>query len=112
MEFTPEQFKKLFPHLAREMGREGTVRISGSRTDEGEAEKAAMGEGFFPSAVDFLRRCDTEREAEEIIDYLEKRGEITHEYAEALRKQLKEKGVRSFGSKKEPGYYFEHFGFP
>jgi len=103
VEFDPEKFRKLFPHLAEELGGKGTIRISGVRTEREEAEKAA---GFQPSAVDFLRRCDTAEEAEEILSFLEKRGEITREYAEQLRKQLREKGVRSFGSKKEPGYYF------
>ncbi|MCQ8898585.1 MAG: DUF2095 domain-containing protein [Hadesarchaea archaeon] len=107
MEFTPEKFRKLFPHLAEELGGEGTVRISGVRSEREEAERAA---DFQPSAVDFLRRCDTEEEAEEILSYLERRGEITHEYAERLRRQLKERGLRSFGSKKEPGYYFRNRG--
>jgi hypothetical protein len=108
VELTPEKFRKLFPHLAEELGGEGTVRISGVRSERGEAERAA--EDFSPSAVDFLRRCETEREAEEILSFLEGRGEITREYAERLRRQLREKGLRSFGSKKEPGYYFRNPG--
>jgi hypothetical protein len=105
VEFTPEKFRKLFPHLAEELGGEGTVRISGVRSEREEAERAA---GFLPSAVDFLRRCETEREAEEILSFLEGRGEITREYAERLRRQLRKEGLRSFGSKKEPGYYFRN----
>jgi hypothetical protein len=46
-----------------------------------------------------------------IIAYLEKREELTEEYATKLRKQLKRKGVRSFGSKKEERYYFKKGGF-
>ena len=56
---------------------------------------------FNPCAVDFIRRCDTEVQAEEIIAYLQKKGEITQEYAEELRCKLKREGVRSFGSKKK-----------
>jgi hypothetical protein len=41
---------------------------------------------------------------------LEKRGELTKEHAEKLRKQLKKEGVRSFGSKKEENYYFKQGG--
>jgi len=33
------------------------------------------------------------------------------EYARKIRKQLKEKGVRSFGSKKEDDYYLKQDGF-
>jgi hypothetical protein len=61
-----------------------------------------------PDVIDFIRRCDTEEQAEEIIAYMEKRGEIEKQYAERLRKQLKDKGVRSFGLKKEENYYLKH----
>jgi hypothetical protein len=49
-----------------------------------------------------------EARAEEIIAYMEKRGEISNEYAQKLRAQLKRKGVRSFGPKKEENYYPEN----
>ncbi|HEX9261039.1 MAG TPA: DUF2095 family protein, partial [Candidatus Bathyarchaeia archaeon] len=61
-------------------------------------------------AVDFIRRCDTEAQAQEIIAYLQKKGEITIEYADELRCQLKRDGVRSFGPKKEENYYFKEGG--
>jgi hypothetical protein len=41
---------------------------------------------------------------------LERRGELTWDYAEQLRRQLKKQGVRSFGSKKEDYYYFKQGG--
>jgi hypothetical protein len=96
-----------------------------------EAEEAAMGEEceefteeeftsctetpdklrhFNPQAVDFIRRCDTEAQAEEIIAYLQKRGEITKQYAQELLCQLKRDGVRSFGPKKEENHYFREGG--
>lgn len=65
---------------------------------------------FNPQAVDFLRRCDTEAQAEEIITYLEKKGEITREYACELRAQMKKDGVRCFGPKKEENHYFKEAG--
>ncbi len=65
---------------------------------------------FNPQAVDFLRRCDTQVQAEEIISYLQKKGEITVEYASELRCQLKRDGVRSFGPKKEEYHYFKEGG--
>jgi len=43
-----------------------------------------------------------------MIAYMEKRGEISKEYAQKLRAQLKRKGVRSFGPKKEENYYPEN----
>ena len=64
--------------------------------------------GYDPNAIDFIRRCDTEEEAIEIIIFLEKKGDLTSEQAQALRKQLLEKGLRSFGEKKEEGFYSRH----
>jgi hypothetical protein len=65
---------------------------------------------YEPTVIDFVRRCETEKEAEDIINYLEKRGELTKEYAMQLRRQLKKEGVRSFGPKKEENYYFKKGG--
>jgi hypothetical protein len=39
---------------------------------------------------------------------MEKKGEIDAQFAKELRKQLEEKGVRSFGLKKEHDYYLKH----
>jgi len=107
-----ERFKKLFPHLAEEMERGvAKVTIDAYRVDPDEGERLARGDpwaGYEPDVIDFIRRCDTEEEALEIIDYLERRGEITSERAEELRRQLRERGVRSFGEKKEPGYYLRN----
>jgi hypothetical protein len=54
--------------------------------------------------IDFLRRCDTEEQGLEIIDYLKKRGEISEKYATELKMQLLRDGIRSFGPKKR-GYF-------
>ncbi|MEM2676003.1 MAG: DUF2095 family protein [Candidatus Bathyarchaeia archaeon] len=120
MEIDKETFKKLFPNLAKEMELgESKVSINSIRTDMEEAERTASGKrrnhvdpfaNYDPDVIDFLRRCDTEEQAEEIIAYMERRGEISSEYAAQLRKQLKEKGVRSFGPKKEENYYLKRGG--
>ena len=114
MEINKEKFKKMFPHLAREMmNGDNRVVITSVRSDAESGEKAVSESfrGYNPDVIDFLRRCDSEEQANEIIDYLEQRKEINGEYAAQLRKQLKEKGVRSFGSKKEDGYYLKRAGF-
>ncbi len=114
MELDKETFKKLFPNLAREMDlEESRVSLNALRTEKEDGEKASssgMFVNYNPDVIDFIRRCDTEEQAEEIIAFMEKRGEIEEEYAEKLRKQLKEKGVRSFGSKKEDNYYLKRAG--
>lgn len=106
MEIDWEEFKKKFPNLAREMeNRVQTVSIGGVRTyDTEEFDELKM-----PDAISYLRRCETEEQAVEVIDYLERKGEITKDYADTLRKQLKEKGVRSFGSLKKPDYYMRKY---
>ena len=108
-----KSFKKMFPHLAEELGSgENTVPIDSVRTTPEQAEKAFTDKfrNYSPTVVDFIRRCDTETEANEIIAYLEERQEITREHAQQLRIQLEQKGVRSFGPKKEEGYYFKQSG--
>jgi hypothetical protein len=108
MEFGKKRFKKMFPNLADEMETdENRIRISSVRSDMNVAEGATAKrfDNYVPDAVDYIRRCDNEKQAVEIIDYLEKRSEITVEYAQKLRKQLKTKGVRSFGPKKQDDYY-------
>jgi len=113
MEIDKERFKRMFPHLAKELEtEEHRVPLTSIRSDLQTGEKSSTRgfDTYMPDVIDFIRRCDNKQQAEEIIDYLEKREEISHEYARKLRKQLREEGVRSFGSKKEEGYYFRQGG--
>jgi len=113
VEFDKEAFKKMFPNLAKELeSNEYNVAINSVRTDVQSGERATSERfvHYMPDVIDFIRRCDTVEQAKEIVAYLEKRGEIQKQYAEKLRKQLKEKGVRSFGPKKEENYYFKRGG--
>jgi len=132
MAIDKKSIKKIFPHLFEEL-ETGDVKvpINAVRKNPIEAEEEAAGieceecpeeevtsctetpdklRHFNPSAVDFIRRCDTEAQAEEIIAYLQKKGEITKENAEQMRCQLKRDGVRSFGPKKEECHYFKEGG--
>jgi hypothetical protein len=137
MAIDKKSLKQMFPHLYGELeSGEVKVPIDAIRKNASEAEAETDGleececEGchepeeeiavhtqttdklrhFNPQAVDFLRRCDTKEQAEEIIAYLEKKGEITKEYAHELRCQLKKGGVRAFGPKKEENHYFKEGG--
>lgn len=120
--------KKMFPNLIKELeGGEVKVKIDSVRADAETAEKAvidpedlAIAEAeaalpdkfrhYNPTVEDFIRRCDTNKQAEEIIAYMLKRGEITEAEAKKIRAQLKKEGVRSFGPKKEEDYYFKQGG--
>lgn len=100
-EIDKELFKRFFPHLARELEEGiGTYKLEIRRMRGWDIWR-----GYEPNVIDFIRRANTVEEAMEVIEFLEKRGEISKEYAEKLRKQLREKGLSSFGPHKEPGYY-------
>ena len=107
-----DAFKKTFPNLAKEIGSgENRVQVNSVRLDNAAGEKHVTNGKFanyVPDVIDFIRRCDTAEQAKEIISYMEKKGEIGKQYARTLEKQLKEKGVRGFGAKKEQDYYLKH----
>lgn len=112
-EYDVEEFKRTFPALARELEEEPGLSIDAYRTSEEEAleeEELELQDfsGYNPTIIDFLRRCETDDEALEIINWMEERGEITHEIAKELRIVLAKKGVRAFGPKKEWGWYGRH----
>jgi hypothetical protein len=109
-EYDRDEFREKFPALAEELESAG-VPIEAFRTDEERGEMEAETRdfsGYEPTVIDFLRRCETDEEALEIINWMEERGEITHEMAKELRITLVKKGVRAFGSKKEWGWYERH----
>jgi len=114
MTMDEKKLRKMFPHLAQELAAgDCKITITSVRSDPQTGEKASSRKfaHYAPDVIDFLRRCDTDRQAEEIICYLEGRREISRDYARKLRKQLKNKGVRSFGSKKEDDFYLKQDGF-
>jgi len=114
MDVEKKRFRRMFPNLSQELeSKNCETKINSVRSNPTTGEKTASRKftDYTPDVIDFLRRCDKAEQAEEIIAYLEKRGEISVEYAGKLRKQLKEKGVRSFGSKKENDYYLKQDGF-
>jgi len=129
VEIGKKSIKKMFPNLIKEL--EGTsenkVQIDSVQADAAKAEEDLKNgdEALFadaenalpdkfrhynPTVEDFIRRCDTEAQAEEIVAYLLKRGELTGDQAARIKTLLKKEGVRSFGPKKEDDYYFKHSG--
>jgi hypothetical protein len=121
MDVEKEKFRRRFPNLASEVDEESTgIHTDSTIAEElnGEASIALPREpvkkklirsfdGYDPNAIDFIRRCGSEKEAQEIIEYLERTGEIGRSEAQRMRVQLRSKGLRSFGAKKEYGYYMK-----
>jgi hypothetical protein len=113
MAIDKKSIKKMFPNLVKELeGEENKIKIDSVRADAAKAEEAVsdpdsilldeaeaalpdMFRHYNPTIVDFIRRCDTQQQAEEIICYLLKRGEITTEEANEVRTQIKKEGLRS-----------------
>ncbi|KYH42233.1 MAG: hypothetical protein AYL33_003510, partial [Candidatus Bathyarchaeota archaeon B63] len=70
MDIDEERFRRMFPNLAREMrSGENRVTITSIRSDIESGEKivSKMFRGYVPDVIDFLRRCDNEDQANEII---------------------------------------------
>ncbi len=106
VEFTKEEFRREFPKLAEEIEERVTQYPVGGVRRESSNDESELRD---PNAISYLRRCSTVEEAEEIIAYMERTGEITEEYADELRKQARQQGLASFGEKKERGYYFTRY---
>jgi hypothetical protein len=105
-----KDFKRLFPNLADEM-ESGASKVDLKKAIEPQPSTEPSYKedrrfaGYQPGVIDFIRRCKKPQEAEEIIAYLEKRGDVSGDEAKTLRKQLKEGGLRSFGLPKKIGDY-------
>jgi hypothetical protein len=109
-----EQFRKMFPNLVKELETEAQkIGISSVSSHQKNGEKASsrIFAGYTPDVIDFIRRCKNKQQADEIISFLVKKGEIDSEYAMKLKQQLDEKGVRSFGPIKEVDYYLKLGGY-
>lgn len=102
-EFDVEEFKKKFPKLAEEIfggsSKKVELRVQMNLPDPWR--------GYVPTPIDYIRRCKTVEEALNVLDYLQKRGELTEEEATELKKILREGGIEAFGGKKEDDYYYK-----
>lgn len=99
-----DEFKRRYPNLWREM------KQNKPNTMLRVAVEVDKFRGYVPDAIDYIRRCDTPEQAEETIKYLLEKGEISTDRAERLLKQLKRLGLKSFGAKKEDGFYLKESG--
>ncbi len=93
-----KEIRRLFPNLLREIENdEQAIAIGSVRSNTRSGEEYVLGE---PSdVIGYLRRCEKDQEALDIIAHFEKKGVITSDYAKSLRIQLLQHGLRSFGKR-------------
>jgi len=104
IEMDIEELRRKYPHLAKELEEKiMCVEVRGSRTDDEDFQID------MPDAVDYIRRCKSVREAEEVISFLERTNQISRSKADELREQLYSQGLESFGPHKEFGYYMKKY---
>ncbi|RLG81535.1 MAG: DUF2095 domain-containing protein [Thermoprotei archaeon] len=105
MRMSIDEFKKRFPHLAKEILEGENSKIS-LRIERHHLLPDPW-RGYTPGVSDYLRRCKSVSEALEVISYLEKRGEISEEEAKEYREIIENKGLSFFGPPKEDDYYYK-----
>lgn len=103
-----KELKEKCPNLFEELRESPSIsidEIKGTRekTDKEDKENLETHTTKFPSVVDHLLGCETNEEAIEIIDYFEDKDELDERLAEKMREQVRQKGIRSFGEKREKG---------
>lgn len=102
---------KHFPNLLTEIkGKRKSVKIDSVK----EYDNTFPRELVNPGAIDFIRRCTSEEEALNILDYLLKRKEISTKKYESLKEEIcQENGLQKLinrhGGLKRPGYYERKF---
>lgn len=103
MKFNIEEFRKKYPHLAKEILDEKSSQDLNLTVIKPFPDPWR---GYIPGPIDYIRRCKTIEEALEVLNYLEKHGEISSHEADELRRILKEKGIEFFGAHKGDNYYY------
>lgn len=103
MSMSVDEFRRKYPNLAREV-LDGQGASLSLRVDVGFSDPWR---GYLPGVYDYLRRCKSVQEAEEVLEYLVRHGEISSEDADEIRRIIREKGLEYFGKRKEDDYYYK-----
>ena len=97
IDYDENQFRQDFPHLAGELGDpELNYPMDAVRWEDEVRAREELIRPEEPTVESLLRRSKTKEEAVEIINYLEKRGEISLSEAKKLRSALKTRGLKAF----------------
>jgi hypothetical protein len=121
--YNKDEFNKQFPHLIEEISlKKRSLQIDSYDADveqnnEEKSQKSNIlypDELYNPTVIDFLRRCTEEDDAIDILDYLLKRNEITHQDYNKYKTIISQEGglkrlINEFGGLKRPGYYMRKY---
>ncbi len=121
--YDKEELHKYYPHLIDEISdKKKIININSVEMDieQNSHEEITIKNNIIPnelinpSAIDFIRRCTTNKQAFEILDYLLKRNEISSEEYDTLKNKILEDGglkdlIEKSGGHKEPGYYLNKY---
>lgn len=117
--YDKEELGEYFPHLIKEIsGNQKSIKIDSVEVEiESSTEQNSGGSDLFypeelinPSTIDFIRRCTTNEDALNILDYMLERKKISITDYNSLKNQiLEEDGLKELinkhGGFKSPGYY-------
>jgi len=115
--YDQKQLEDLYPNLMTEISnKKKTLKINSiSSVSHEHKNKENQFDNYNedlsnPGAIDFIRRCENEEQAIEILNYLLKRNEITTDKFNLLINQIiKKDGLKKLiienGGQKTPGYY-------
>lgn len=98
-----DDFKKKYPHLAREVLEDKDVSLKLS-VHMGFSDPWS---GYTPTVVDYIRRCKSLEEAFKVVDYLVNHGELDAREGEELKAILERNGIEYFGGRKQDDYYYK-----
>jgi hypothetical protein len=113
--YDKEELEEFLPHLIDELyEKKKTLKIDSVEleTENNEVVKSLIkhNELTNPGVIDFMRRCTTVEEANEILDFCLKREEIGQNEYKILKSIISKKGglekiIKESGGRKTPGYY-------
>ncbi len=89
-----DEIEESLPNLSEELEEE-----------EGKDLKVNPFDRYEPDIIDFLRRCEDDSEAKDLIGWMKDNDRIDEEKAKEIKRKLDQEGVRSFGSLKKWGWY-------
>jgi len=117
--YDKNELDQFLPHLMDEIiNKEKSIQIDSIDYDVEDSKKleeknvSCLDDLSNPKSIDFIRRCSTNEEAIEILDYLLEREEISREEYKKIKDKI-DKGLEKFiekcGGFKEPGYYLRKY---